>query len=290
MVVKVKVANYLCLSKQLINMAKTIFITGASTGIGKVTAQLFAQNGWNVAATMRTIANGSDLSILPSVKLYTVDVMDTNTIEAAIAQTIKDFGTIDVIFNNAGYALVGAFEAMTQDQIKKQFDTNVFGVMNVTKAILPHFREKKGGTIITTSSMGGLITFPLYSVYHSTKWAVEGFMESLQFELKQFNIKVKNIEPGAIQTEFTNAINFVSQPAYENYTTKAHQNMLDTYKTAPTAEVVGKKVWKAATDDNFNLRYPVGSQSAALLMLRRLLPNSWFFAIVRLVVEKGVKK
>jgi NADP-dependent 3-hydroxy acid dehydrogenase YdfG len=271
-------------------MAKTIFITGASTGIGKITASYFAEKGWNVAATMRNTEKGADLLISPQIKLYTLDVLDTNSIEAALAQTIVDFGDIDVVFNNAGYALVGAFEAMTQEQIKKQFDTNVFGVMNVTKAILPHFREKKNGTIITTSSMGGLLTFPLYSVYHGTKWAIEGFMESLQFELKQFNIKVKNIEPGAIQTEFTNAIDFVSLPMYDNYVSKAHQNMLDTYKTAPTADVVAKKVWQAANDDSNRLRYPIGNQSPLLLFLRRVLPNSWFFAIVRMVVEKGIKK
>lgn len=269
-------------------MSKTIFITGASTGIGKETALLFAAKGWNVAATMRSPEKGKSLAH-SNIKLLPLDVMDVNSINTAIQATIVAFGSIDVVFNNAGYALVGAFEAMSNEQIKKQFDTNVYGVMNVTKAILPHFRSKRKGTIINTTSMGGLITFPLYSVYHSTKWALEGFMESLQYELKPFNIKVKNIEPGAIKTEFANAIDFVSIKEYDRYAQKAHQNMLDTYKTAPDGTVVAKKVWQAANDNSYRLRYPVGGSGPVLLFLRWLLPLSWFTALVKSQVEKGIK-
>jgi NADP-dependent 3-hydroxy acid dehydrogenase YdfG len=271
-------------------MAKTILITGASTGIGKLTAIHFAQNGWNVAATMRTAEKGKDLLQYKNIKLFSLDVMNEASIQQAITDTIAAFGEIDVIFNNAGYALVGAFEAMTQEQIKKQFDTNLFGVMNVTKAILPHFRARKQGMIINTTSMGGLITFPLYSVYHGTKWALEGFMESLQFELKQFNIKIKNIEPGAIKTEFENAIDFVSTEAYDGYAKPAHTNMLDSYKKAPTGEVVAKKVWQAANDSSYRLRYAVGGQGPVLLFMRWLLPLSWFTKMVGSIVEKGIKK
>ena len=271
-------------------MSKTIFITGASTGIGKLTSIYFAEKGWNVAATMRSPEKGAELEKYKNIRIFKLDVMDDDSINHAITEAISFFGSIDVVFNNAGYALVGAFEAMSKEQIKKQFDTNVFGVMNVTRAILPYFREKKNGTIITTSSMGGLITFPLYSSYHGTKWAIEGFMESLHYELRSFNIKIKNIEPGAIKTDFENAIEFVTNNVYKNYVPKAHQNMLDSYKNAPTAEVVAKKVFQAANDNSFRLRYPVGGQSPILLFLRRVLPNTWFFAIVRTVVEKGIKK
>lgn len=271
-------------------MKKTILITGASTGIGKATALYFAGKGWNVAATMRSTEKEKDLLPFSNVKLFRLDVTDESSIRAAINDTIKTFGGIDVVYNNAGYALVGAFEAMTQEQIKKQFDANVFGVMNVTKAILPYFREKKSGTIITTTSMGGLITFPLYSVYHATKWAIEGFMESLHYELRPFNIKLKNIEPGAIKTNFDASIDFVTSDAYKHYAPRAHQNMLDTYKNAPTGEVVARKVYRAVNDSSFRLRYPVGGLSPLLLFLRRIIPNSWFFAIVRNSVEKGIKK
>ncbi len=270
-------------------MNKTILITGASTGIGRETAIFFAKMGWNVSATMRTTEKGKDLLKYPNLKLFALDVMNETSIKQAINDTISTFGAIDVLYNNAGYALVGAFEAMNQEQIKRQFDTNVFGVMNVTKFILPHFRAKKNGIIINTTSMGGLITFPLYSVYHSTKWALEGFMESLQFELKQFNIKVKNIEPGAIKTEFENAQDFVSTKDYDNYTHHAHKNMLNTYKTAPTAEIVAKKVWQAANDQSYRLRYAVGGQGPLLLFIRWLLPLSWFTKMVSSQVEKGIK-
>ena len=229
-------------------MSKTILITGSSTGIGRLSAIYFAEKGWNVAATMRTVEKGKDLFKYKNIKVIRLDVMDGQSINSAIGETIKTFGAIDVVFNNAGYGLVGAFEAMTNEQIKKQFDTNVFGVMNVTKAILPYFREKREGTIITTSSMGGLITFPLYSVYHATKWAIEGFFESLHYELKPFNIKIKNIEPGAIKTDFENSIEYITMDEYKNYVPKAHQNMLDSYKNAPTGEIVAKKVFEAAED------------------------------------------
>jgi len=270
-------------------MANTILITGASTGIGKETATYFAQKGWNVAATMRTTEKGNDLLKNPNLKLFSLDVMNANSIKQAIEDTIKHFGAIDVIFNNAGYALVGAFEAMSNEQVQKQFNTNVFGVMNVTRAILPYFRARKKGTIINTTSMGGLVTLPLYSVYHSTKWALEGFMESLQFELRQFNIKIKNIEPGAIKTEFENSIDFVSTKDYDNYTRQTHKNMLETYKTAPTAYVVAKKVWQASNDNSFRLRYSVGGSGPMILFLRRFLPLSWFTALVRSQAERGIK-
>jgi NADP-dependent 3-hydroxy acid dehydrogenase YdfG len=270
-------------------MAHTIFITGASTGIGKATSIYFAERGWNVAATMRSIDKGTDLKKYPRIKLFTLDVINEASIKEAIDGTIAAFGGIDVVFNNAGYALVGAFEAMTPEQVKKQFETNVFGVMNVTRAVLPYFRKKNVGTIITNTSMGGLLTFPLYSVYHSTKWALEGFMESLHYELRQFNIRIKTIEPGLIKTEFENSLHLVTDDAYQKYVPIAHQNMLDAYRTASPAHVVAKKVFKAARDKSFKLRYTVGRGAFLSLLLRRLVPNSWFFAGVRRTVERGIQ-
>jgi NADP-dependent 3-hydroxy acid dehydrogenase YdfG len=269
---------------------KTILITGSSTGIGRLTTLKFAKQGWNVIATMRTPEKEQEMRSIPNIHLKALDVNNQSMIDQVIVETIEEFGKIDVLFNNAGFALVGAFEAMTNEDIKKQFDTNVFGVMSMTRAILPHFRQQNGGTIINTTSMGGLITFPLYSVYHSTKWALEGFMESLQYEVKQFNIKIKNIEPGAIKTEFENALNFVESVEYKKYTDIAHKNMLDAYKKAPKADIVADKVYQAATEDNYRLRYPVGGSGPLLLVLRKLLPLSWFTGMVKSQVEKGFKK
>lgn len=267
---------------------KTIFITGASSGIGQETAKYFAEKGWNVAATMRKVNETDELLKYTNIKLYTLDVQDEQSINLALAAAIKDFNGIDVLFNNAGYAVAGAFEALSQEQIQHQFATNVFGVMNVTKAILPYFRAKKDGIIINTTSSGGVITFPLYSVYNSTKWAVEGFMESLQFELKQFNIKVRNIEPATIRSNFEGSISFVSNPDYDNYAKKVQHNTLASYKNSPTAATVAPVVFRAANSSSNRLRYPVGQAKLAFFM-RWLLPLNVFKNLVAGGVEKEIK-
>lgn len=183
-------------------MAKTMFITGASTGIGHATALHFAKKGWNVAATMRKPENETELTQSPNVKLYKLDVTDTASIEAARDQAIADFGTIDVVVNNAGYAVSGIFENMTEEQIKRQYDVNVFGLMRVTKAFLPHFRANKAGTFVNLSSVGGILATPTLEVYQSTKFAVEGLSEGWYNELKPLGIRVVIIEPGSIGTDF----------------------------------------------------------------------------------------
>ncbi|HAI76136.1 MAG TPA: short-chain dehydrogenase/reductase [Microscillaceae bacterium] len=272
---------------------KTILITGTSSGIGAAAVQYFSQQGWNVAATMRTPDKDTQLRALPNVKLYALDVHDETSIQQAVADTLRDFGSLEVIVNNAGYGAIGIFEKATADQIRKQFDTNVFGAMNVIRAVLPHFREQKQGTIINVTSMGGLVTFPIYSVYHGTKWALEGFSESLHYELRQFNIKVKCIEPGAIKTDFyTRSQDFFENPsltAYDNYQAITHENTQKAGATAPGPEVVAKAIFKAANDKSFRLRYPAGNQATWILPLRKLLPLSWFINIVRGQVEKGFK-
>ncbi len=273
---------------------KTILITGASSGIGKATVIYFQQQGWNVAATMRTPEKETELNKLPQVKLFRLDVMDERTIREAIDGAIAAFGGIDVIVNNAGYGAVGIFEAATPEQIRRQFETNMFGVMNVTRAILPHFRAKNDGTIINITSMGGRITFPLYSVYHGTKWAVEGFAEALQYELRPFNIRVKNVEPGAIKTDFYDrSMDLFKKDgltAYDNYQKVVYANTQKAGEHAPGPEVIAKTVFKAANDRSFRLRYTGGLQSAMLLVMRRWLPLSWFNGLVRSQVEKGFSK
>src|SRR5262249_25648147 len=149
-----------------------------------------------------TPERAGDLFKLPNVACLRLDVTDTETITQAVKDAVARFGSIDVLVNNAGYGLVGPFEASTKENIERQFNTNLFGLMETTRAILPHFREKRNGVLINVASMGGRITFPLYSLYHATKWAVEGYSESLQHELLPFNIRVKIIEPGPIKTDF----------------------------------------------------------------------------------------
>lgn len=273
---------------------KTILITGSSSGIGRATALYFAAKGWNVAATMRSPQREFKLAKLPNVKVYPLDVTRPETIKEAVTAAISDFGGIDVVVNNAGYGGVGIFEAASQEQIERQFGTNVFGVMNVIREILPHFRERKGGTIINVTSVGGIITFPIYSVYHATKWAVEGFAESLQYELKPFNIKVKNIEPGAIKTDFYDRSQDLFKKdglnAYDSYQKVAFANTQAAGANAPGPDIVARAIWKAANARSFRLRYPAGIQAAALIATKLLLPLSAFRAIVRSVVEKGLKR
>jgi NAD(P)-dependent dehydrogenase (short-subunit alcohol dehydrogenase family) len=274
----------------LINMKKTILITGSSSGIGKETALYFSERGWNVAATMRKPENNPELAAIPGIKLFTLDVTDSASINQAVDQIIQNFGKIDVILNNAGYGAVGPFESASDKMIKRQFDTNVFGVMNVIRAVLPHFRSQKNGMIINVTSMGGRITFPFYSLYHGTKWAVEGFSESLHYELREFNIRVKIIEPGAIKTDFYERSLDITKKegltAYDNYFNRAFPNMQKVGETAAGPEIVARKIYKAATDGRKKMRYPVGSNAPLLLFLRAVLPYRVFFFLVRKVVEK----
>ena len=274
-------------------MKKTVLITGCSSGIGKATVRYFQQQGWNVAATMRKPENEKELTQLQNVKLFRLDVLDSQSIREAIDGAKAAFGGVDVLVNNAGYGAVGIFEAASDEQIRRQFDTNVFGVMNTIREILPYFRGRRSGTIINVTSMGGRITFPIYSVYHGTKWAVEGFAEALQYELRPFNIRVKNVEPGAIKTDFyERSMDLFKKDgltAYDNYEKAAYTNTQNAGANAPGPEVVAKKIFKAASSTGWKLRYPVGSMAPMLLFLRRWLPLSWFNGIVRMTVEKGFK-
>lgn len=268
-------------------MNKTILITGSSSGIGKAAAELFVSNGWNVVATMRSPDKENGLMAGSNLVLTRLDVLDNASIEAAVQDALKRFGRIDVLVNNAGYGLVGPFETATQEQIERQFATNVFGVMNVTRAILPHFRKQKSGSIINVASMGGRITFPLYSIYHATKWAVEGFTESLQFELEGLGIRVKIIEPGPIKTDFYDrSMDLITKQdltAYDAYIAKVMPKLQKAGETAPGPEVVAKVIYVAATDDSSKLRYQANSE--AILAMRRFLPENVFYQIVRNAVQ-----
>ncbi|WP_052695736.1 SDR family NAD(P)-dependent oxidoreductase [Hymenobacter sp. AT01-02] len=180
----------------------TIFITGASSGLGKATAKLFAARGWNVIATMRYPEHETELPQLPGIHLLPLDVTDP----AQVAQTVQraiDLHPVDVVFNNAGYGLIGALEATSDEQLTQLLNTNLLGVIRVTKAFLPHLRANRSGRILSTTSMGGFMTFPLCSIYHAAKWAVEGWSESMSFELALHNISIKTISPGGTATDFT---------------------------------------------------------------------------------------
>jgi len=269
-------------------MEKVVFITGASTGIGRETAKLFQAKNWKVAATMRSPEKEEDLQKIIDLECLRLDVTDPNSIKAAINETLERFGRIDAVVNNAGFALVGPFEAATQDQIKKQFDTNVFGLMKVCREILPYFREQKRGFIVNVASVGGRVTFPLYSLYNSTKWAVEGFSESLQYEIDQFNIRVKIIEPGPIKTDFygrsQEVLSKEGLTAYDYFLARAMPNMQKAGENAPNGSVVAQTIYDAVTDGSKKLRYPVNTKG--MLFARRFLGDSIFMRVMKQAILK----
>lgn len=184
---------------------KSVLITGCSSGFGRLTAKKFQQEGWNVAATMRSPEKEQELNTLENVIVMKLDVTDKKNVNEAVGQVIEQFGTIDVLVNNAGYGGHALFEQFSEEDIHAMYDTNVFGVMRVAREVLPFMRKQKEGTIINVTSMVGLIGGASVTVYSSTKFAIEGFSESLALEYKPLNIKVKTVAPGAFPTNFTTA-------------------------------------------------------------------------------------
>lgn len=237
---------------------------------------------------MRNPEKAEALQNIADIECIRLDVTDADSIRSAIAETLEKFGRIDAVVNNAGYGLTGPFEAASRDQIERQFQTNVFGLMNVCREILPYFRERKKGTIVNVASVGGRITFPFYSLYNSTKWAVEGFSESLQYELEQFNIRVKIIEPGPIKTDFYDRSRDVSQKegltAYDYIYEKAEANMQKAGAEAPDGSVVAQTIYDAVTDGSRRLRYGVNTKG--ILAARKVLPDGLFFSIIRNIILK----
>jgi NAD(P)-dependent dehydrogenase (short-subunit alcohol dehydrogenase family) len=265
----------------------TVLITGASSGIGKATAKYFSDKGWNVAATMRTPERDDEVRRYRNTRVYTVDVTLPESIDAAIALAVRDFGRIDAVVNNAGYGVDGVFEAMSDDVIRRQFETNVFGLMRVTRSFIAYFRTNRiPGHIIQVSSMGGRLAFPLYSIYHGTKWAVEGFSESLHYELAPFGIRVKIVEPGPIRTEFYGRnrefIRPHDAPAYDDFVDRCDKVAMATAHRAVGPESVARTIFRAANSTSGRLRYPAGQPGPLILALRRMLPDRVFFSLVRL--------
>lgn len=246
-------------------MQKTIFITGASAGLGKATALLFQSKGWQVIATMRNPEKEKELNTLENVIVLPLDV--TNA--AQIDQTVKNITekyTVDVVMNNAGYGLIGALEALTDEQIFRQIETNLMGVLRVSRAFTGHFREKRSGTFLNITSTFGLMGFPTCSVYSATKFAVDGFSESLASELVQFGIQVKVIAPGGMQTDFAiRSMETGQHDAYEKLTAEVSKGYsAEQLANYTKVEDVAKIVYEAATDGKNQMRYVAGNDAITL--------------------------
>jgi NAD(P)-dependent dehydrogenase (short-subunit alcohol dehydrogenase family) len=257
-------------------MKKTVLITGASSGFGKAAAKLFDANNWNVIATMRSPEKETELAALSNVFISKLDVTDKLSIQNAVAAGIEKFGKIDVLVNNAGYGALGAFEAATEEQVKQQFHVNLFGLIAVTKAVLPGMRQQKSGVIINISSVGGKVTFPFSSLYHATKFAVEGLTESMQYELNPFGIRLKIVEPGGYKTEFSGrSMTLFSTDGLDDYQSAFNKfmGMIEHWPMSENLSEVAGAIYEAATDGTEKLRYPVGHDAVQLIEARRQMDD-----------------
>ncbi|MEM7059634.1 MAG: SDR family oxidoreductase [Pseudomonadota bacterium] len=264
---------------------QTILITGASSGIGKATAEHFQVKGWNVIATMRDPSSETHPSSLENTLVTRLDVTDGVSIRNAVDEGIERFGQIDVLLNNAGYGAYGALEAFSMDRIRRQFDTNVIGLMEVTKAVLPQMRKNRSGTIINVSSIGGQITFPLGSLYHGTKFAVEGLSEALHYELEPLGIAVRIVEPGMIKTDFGGrSFDLAMDENLPDYapTAEAMGRIFGKLASNPSApEVVANVIWEAANEDSNRLRFRAGADAVELLNKRKDQDDATFIGSIK---------
>jgi NAD(P)-dependent dehydrogenase (short-subunit alcohol dehydrogenase family) len=255
--------------------ANTIVATGASSGIGKATVRLFAERGWNVVAAMRAPEAEKELVEGDRLKLVPIDVQDPASVHAAVEAAVTAFGRIDVWLNNAGYGALGPVEAGSRAQIQRQFDVNVFGLIECVKAVMPHFRANRAGVVINVSSTGGLMTSPGYSVYNASKFAVEGLSEGLWYELAGFGVKVKLIEPGIVRTDFggrsMDVWDLSNLPEYTGLMDKVQAARERFTRNPSSPELAAAMIFTAANDESDRLRYLVGADAKRLWRLRRWL-------------------
>ncbi|MCB8877899.1 SDR family oxidoreductase [Acidisoma silvae] len=266
-------------------MTNTILITGASTGIGRATAQLFQSKGWNVIATMRDPDKETDLAALERTLVARLDVEDIDSIRSAVESGTRQFGRIDALLNNAGYGAYGPLEATPLEKIRRQFDTNVIGLLATTKALLPQFREQRGGVIVNVSSVGGHVAFPLGTLYHGSKFAVEGLSEALHYELAPIGVRVKIIEPGRVKTDFGGrSLDFSNDRTLSEY-----QPIVQAFAGAlgsnpdqgSSAQTVAEVIFNATTDGSDQLRYEATPDAVQLLGQRRAIDDASFFTGIR---------
>jgi NAD(P)-dependent dehydrogenase (short-subunit alcohol dehydrogenase family) len=265
-------------------MAQTVLITGSSSGIGRATAEAFAKKGWNVSATARNPVDESIWGRPGNTISPRLDVTDEASIALAIAATLERFGSIDAVVNNAGYGLFGPVEGTTAEQLEAVFRTNVFGMANVIRQVLPHMRRRRSGVIVNVSSVAGRVATPYLAPYNATKFAVEGLSEALRFELEAHNIRVKLIEPGIFKTNFaTQGLEWSKHAAYEPQLSNLIGWVSKAMERAKDPAIVAEAIFDAANDTSHRLRYPVGG---GLLAIRAILPD----ALWRWILELGMNR
>ena len=273
------------------NDQKVVIVTGSSSGIGLESALLLARNGYITYATMRSPEKDTSIKTavqkegLP-IRVVQLDVTDDNSVKNAVDHIISEAGRIDVLVNNAGYSLGGALEDLSMEEIKSQYETNLFGLIRVTQAVLPTMRKQSSGRIVNLSSGAGIFGYPGFSAYVSTKFAVEGLSESIAYELEPFGIKVILIEPGFIRTNFINAM-VVSKKAqdptspYSELMQKMMASASELAKNASDAELVANVILDAASNPNPRLRYLAGKDVETWAAGKKKMDELEFFNMIK---------
>jgi short-subunit dehydrogenase len=272
---------------------KVVLITGTSSGFGLLTAcKLSTKKNYHVYASMRNLNKSKEL--LDKVKnaggqidLLELDVTKIDTIKKSVSKIKNDFGYLDVLINNAGIAFGGFFEDLSSEEIRMQFETNFFGMQNVMREVLPLMHAKGSGKIINVSSVAGLIGYPCLSAYSSSKWALEGFSESLNSELSPFNIKVILVEPGSFKTKifdenalYTKNVNNKESNYYEYSQYILSKRMNELKKFRPDPDIVAKKIVELIEKKNPKFRNVVGYDAKIQLIFKKILPYKLFSILI----------
>jgi NAD(P)-dependent dehydrogenase (short-subunit alcohol dehydrogenase family) len=267
---------------------KVAIVTGSSSGIGYATSLLLAKNRFHTYATMRNIEKSADIQQIANkerlpLQVIQLDVNDDASIRNSIEKVRSENERIDVLVNNAGYGLIGAFEDLSAEEIKSQFETNFFGVIRLTQQVLPIMRKQKSGTIVNVSSGAGRIGFPGMSAYVSSKFALEGLSESMSYELEQFGITVVIIEPGVIRTNFKKnsvmskkSLDNSSISPYSSIIQKMDASISSIVEHATPPEEVAKAILHAVISNNPELRYLVGNDIIMMAETKKSMSDEDF--------------
>ena len=265
-------------------MAKVVLITGATSGMGELTSKLLSNNGYIVYAGTRDKNTISNDGLLKSIY---IDVTKTESINNAVEKIIKDEGKIDVLVNNAGYGLLSTVEDGTDEEMFTQFDVHVFGLLKVTRAVLPYMREAKAGVIINISSFLGKMGLPLLAHYNASKYAVEGIVDSLRFETLPYNVRVHSIQAGLFGTNFVkkglvvNSKTTDENSPYKDLVAHFVPIVAKAINEGPSAQPIADAVKNIIEDENSEIFIPVGDEAKTFIPLRKVLSDKAFEQKVR---------
>lgn len=247
------------------NTKQVAIITGANSMIGRALVSKFAKENWKIHATVRSKSN-KNLIQGANIVYHEMNLENQKSIHKTIEAILKTESRIDLLINNAGFVLSGPFECLSDEQIRRQMEVNFFGTVFMIKAIIPKLKTQQNSSIINMSSLCGLVTFPMLSIYHASKWALEGFSESLMFEIEPFGIKVKLIEPGGVkENDYSANVEFAvdEKPEYTELLNKVHGT--NWFPSFSEPNFIAQEVYNAAQDQTSRLRYKIGNDAALFL-------------------------